>query len=131
MTKKLDPIISEFATQEEADSYDRWFHQKVQQALDDPRPGIPHDEVMAQVRAVIDAAVERKKVSGLEEPSAAFDQLDPLVSEFETQEQADSYDRWLMAKVERSLSDPRPSIPHDEAMRRVKEAIKAAARRSE
>jgi hypothetical protein len=36
--KKLDPIISEFDTQEEADGYDRWFRAKVQASLDDPRP---------------------------------------------------------------------------------------------
>ncbi len=52
-TTPLDPRISEFATQEEADSYDRWFRAKVQEALDDPRPGIPHDEVMARMDARI------------------------------------------------------------------------------
>jgi DNA-damage-inducible protein J len=28
-------------------AYDAWFRAKVQQALDDPRPAIPHDEVEA------------------------------------------------------------------------------------
>ena len=28
MTKKLDPIISEFETQEQADSYDKWFREQ-------------------------------------------------------------------------------------------------------
>ena len=28
-------------------AYDAWFRQKVQEALDDPRPAIPHDEVEA------------------------------------------------------------------------------------
>jgi hypothetical protein len=61
MTKKLDPIISEFETQEQADSYDKWFRAKVQAAIDDPRPGIPHDEVMAHLDAIIEAAAKRKK----------------------------------------------------------------------
>ncbi|GAI25020.1 unnamed protein product, partial [marine sediment metagenome] len=37
----------------------------------------------------------------------------PTVSEFETEEQAVSYDRWFRAKVQASLNDPRPAIPHD------------------
>ena len=52
-TTPLDPLVSEFETQEQADSYDRWFRAKVQEALDDPRPGIPHDEVMARMDAKI------------------------------------------------------------------------------
>lgn len=63
MTTKLDPLISEFDTQEQADSYDKWFRAKVQAGIDDPRPRIPHDEVMAKMQAIIDAAVERKKKS--------------------------------------------------------------------
>ncbi len=53
MATILDPIVSEFATQEEADSYDTWFRAKVQESLDDPRPSIPHDQVMAQIDSLI------------------------------------------------------------------------------
>ena len=42
--------------------------------------------------------------------------LSPLVSEFETEEQEASYTAWLKAKVEASLKDPRPNIPHDQVM---------------
>lgn len=59
MTTVLSPIVSEFATVEEAEAYDRWFRAKVQKSLDDPRPSIPHDQVMARVQAIIDA--KRKK----------------------------------------------------------------------
>ncbi len=59
MSTPLDPIISEFETQEQADSYDRWFRERVQRSLDDPRPSIPHDEAMARVRAVIEAKSRR------------------------------------------------------------------------
>lgn len=55
--------------------------------------------------------------------------LDPIISEFETQEEADAYDAWFRAKVEKSLANASPSIPHDEAMRQVKEAIRKAAKR--
>ena len=50
----LDPIESEFASTEEAEAYDVWFRAKVERALANPGPGIPHDEVMARVKAVID-----------------------------------------------------------------------------
>jgi hypothetical protein len=56
--------------------------------------------------------------------------LDPLISEFETQEQAASYDRWLRAKVEQSLekaNDPTtPRYTTDEVMRRMDTIIKTA-----
>lgn len=59
MGTRLDPIVSEFETQEQADSYSRWFHERVQRSLDDKRPSIPHDEAMARVRAVIEAKRRR------------------------------------------------------------------------
>jgi DNA-damage-inducible protein J len=37
-----------------ADAYDAWFRRKVQEALADPRPTIPHGEVMQAARALID-----------------------------------------------------------------------------
>lgn len=52
---KLSPIESEFATTEEAEAYDVWFRAKVQEALDDPSPDIPHEEVMAEMRALIES----------------------------------------------------------------------------
>ncbi len=50
----LDPIESEFASTEEAEAYDAWFRAKVREALDDSRPGIPHEQVMAEMQAIID-----------------------------------------------------------------------------
>lgn len=37
------------------DAYDAWFRAKVQEALDDPRPRIPHAQAMREVQDVIDA----------------------------------------------------------------------------
>jgi hypothetical protein len=51
--------------------------------------------------------------------------LSPIVSQFETKEQAASYDRWFQAKVQASRDDPRPSIPHDQAMALVREKLTA------
>ena len=42
--------------------------------------------------------------------------LSPLVSEFETEDQQASYIAWLNAKIQASLSDPQPNIPHDQVM---------------
>lgn len=36
------------------DAYDAWFRAKVQEALADPRPVTPHDQVMQEARALID-----------------------------------------------------------------------------
>ncbi len=61
---ELSPIESEFASTEEAEEYDRWFRAKVQAALDDPRPGIPHDQVVAEMQMLIEA--RRRARSDLE-----------------------------------------------------------------
>jgi hypothetical protein len=55
----LSPIESEFATTEEAEAHGRWFRAKVEASLKDPRPSIPHDQVMADVDAII-ARAERR-----------------------------------------------------------------------
>ena len=56
--------------------------------------------------------------------------LSPIVSEFETQEAADSYDQWFRTKVEASLQmADNPSTPRystDEVARRMGQVIKAA-----
>jgi len=63
MSAQLSPIVSEFETQEQADSYDRWFRAKVKASLDDPRPGVPHDQVMAEMDEII-ASAERRLAKG-------------------------------------------------------------------
>ena len=55
---KLTPIESEFATTEEAEAYDAWFRAEVEAAMASDQPGIPHDEAMARMQAIID---RRKK----------------------------------------------------------------------
>ena len=41
--------------------YDRWFRAQVQAAIDDPRPSVSHDAVMARTRAVIDRIAREKE----------------------------------------------------------------------
>ena len=61
-TAILDPKIFEFETEEKAISYDRWFCEKVQEAIDDARPGVPHDQVMAEMEALIAQIESDRKV---------------------------------------------------------------------
>jgi predicted transcriptional regulator len=46
--------------QREAREHDAWFRANVQEALDDRRPGIPHDVVMDDIRAIIDRIATEK-----------------------------------------------------------------------
>lgn len=49
----------------EAAAYDKWFRAQVQEALDDPRPGIPHAQVMAETHSLISRiAAEKKAANG-------------------------------------------------------------------
>lgn len=60
MTTALDPRVSEFETEEQAESYDRWFRAKVQEALDSKAPALPHDAAMARVNGLL--AEKRKQL---------------------------------------------------------------------
>ena len=51
---KLDPIVSEFETEEDAEAYDKWFRAQVEEGLRSNGPWIPHEEVMASARAIIE-----------------------------------------------------------------------------
>ena len=62
MNAVLAPIESEFASLDEAEAHDRWFRAQVQASLDDPRPCIPHDQVMADVDLLIAEAEQRLAV---------------------------------------------------------------------
>ena len=52
---ELSPLESEFASTEEAEAYDAWFRAKIEAALSDPSPTIPHDEAMARIDALIES----------------------------------------------------------------------------
>jgi hypothetical protein len=53
MTTKLSPIESEFATEAEAAEYQQWFAARVNKAIDDKQPRVPHDKVMADLRELL------------------------------------------------------------------------------
>jgi len=61
-------------------------------------------------------------------------QLSPIVSEFDTDEQAASYDQWFRAKVLEAMNSTKQRLAHDDAMSKVQAALeerrKLRARRS-
>lgn len=54
------PIVSEFDTPEQEAAYEAWLKAKVAASLADPRPPVPHDQVMAEMRAIIAKAKQKK-----------------------------------------------------------------------
>ncbi|MBF0167133.1 MAG: antitoxin [Alphaproteobacteria bacterium] len=50
MSKPLSPIVSEFESEEQEASYDRWYRDKIQAALDSKQPSISHDQVTAELQ---------------------------------------------------------------------------------
>lgn len=61
MNAQFSPIVSEFESAEQEASYDAWFRKEVEASLADNSPTIPHDQVMAEMDAIIAAAIQRKK----------------------------------------------------------------------
>lgn len=61
MSTVLSPIVSEFETAEQEASYTAWLQAKVAASLADPRPAIPHDEVMAEMDALIEDIAAKKR----------------------------------------------------------------------
>ena len=58
----FDPLVSEFETQEQANSYDRWFQREVQEAIDSKKPRVPHDQVMAQMWEAIERPIPKAPI---------------------------------------------------------------------
>lgn len=62
MTKLLNPLISEFESEQVAEDYDRWFRAKVQEALESTKPRLTHNEAVLRVRALLER--QRKQRAG-------------------------------------------------------------------
>jgi len=54
--------------------------------------------------------------------------LSPIESEFDSTQEAEAYERWFRAKVEASLADRRPAVPHETVMAEIDELIEQAER---
>ena len=62
-SKKRADSSARMKAAHDAAAYDKWFREQVQASIDDPRPSIPHEEVMARSKAIIDAARKKKGVA--------------------------------------------------------------------
>ena len=51
---KLDPIVSEFETEEDAEAYDKWFRAQVEAALASTEPRIPHARVKEKIEQILE-----------------------------------------------------------------------------
>lgn len=60
MNTALSPIEAEFSTVDEAQAHDVWFRSQVQASLDDQRPFMAHDAVMAEMDRIIAQAEQDK-----------------------------------------------------------------------
>lgn len=60
----------------------------------------------------------------------AMNRYDPIISEFGSAEEEAAYDAWYRKQVEEALADPRPCVPHDEAMARVRAKLAKARAKS-
>lgn len=54
MQFELSPMVPEFETQEQENSYTLWLREKYAASLADMRPNVSHDDVMAKARALLD-----------------------------------------------------------------------------
>jgi hypothetical protein len=76
-------------------------------------------------RALLD--LEGKAAAVFDELDAAEQRLHALgVEHFEVKEmeKEEGYDEWLLAEIQEALDDPSPPVPHEEAVRRIRAAIK-------
>ncbi len=60
MNAKFSPMVSEFESEKQEASYTAWLKAKVKASLEDPRPSIPHDEVMAEMRELIESKTKTR-----------------------------------------------------------------------
>lgn len=52
------PFVSNIETEEQEASYTAWLKAKVQASLDDLRPSVPQENVMAEARALLTSKKE-------------------------------------------------------------------------
>ena len=61
ITQNRDSRAQAMRQAHEAAAYNHWLAGEIQASIDDPRPSIPHDEVMAEMDADITALPKKKR----------------------------------------------------------------------
>lgn len=62
MDTVYSPLVSEFDSAEQEADYVAWLESKVAASLADTRPAVPHDDVMAEMDALIEAIAAQRNV---------------------------------------------------------------------
>ena len=83
------------------------------------------DSCMAYVRSELGIV----RLDGLDASNFSVEGLherkrDDMAARMKSTHEAAAYDKWLKAEIQEAIDDPSPSIPHAEAMRQVRAAIK-------
>jgi hypothetical protein len=63
MTTTLDPRISEFETTEQETQHTEWIRGELERRRADPRPPVPHDEVVRRMEARFVLWQQRQKAA--------------------------------------------------------------------
>src|SRR5271166_6584759 len=95
--------------------------------------GYPSWSCTANLAAVPPQAIRERSQAPNTAPRAMKEdmgKLSPIESEFDSTEDAEAYDRWFRAKVEASMADARPGVPHATVMAELDDIIDQAERRS-
>ena len=82
---------------------------------------------MSDVRHAVSRHQLPASVAACYKPHMA--KLSPIESEFGTTEEAEAYDAWFRAKVEKAMASTEPGIPHDVVMAEMQAIIDRAEHR--
>jgi len=63
MNATFDPLVSEFETAKQEAAHTAWLRAEMEKSIADPRPKIPHDEVMRRMDERIAMWQERAGVA--------------------------------------------------------------------
>lgn len=61
VTQNRDSRARAMRQAHEAAAYNQWLAAEIQKAIDDPRPSVPHDEVMAEMDAYIASLFKKRR----------------------------------------------------------------------
>jgi hypothetical protein len=63
MTKSISPLVSEFESEDQATSYTAWLQDKIKRSVEDTRPLVVHDQLMAELESIISQAELKRKMA--------------------------------------------------------------------
>lgn len=90
------PCIREFAPQEEVDSYDVWFRERIERSRADTRPCVPHDQAIAKLdEMIVQARIRGKALNALK---------DDMTADYEISHEVPSVEDYLHLRLASGLT---------------------------